>query len=71
MKIQVIFFKTKNFICSNITKTFLISVYIGNKFDELITNYFKEVMRLYIIIYVIKDNLELKSTKTILNPIKL
>lgn len=71
MKIQVIFFKTKNFICSNITKTFLISIYIGNKFDELITNYFKEVMRLYIIVYVIKDNLELKSTKTILNPIKL
>lgn len=54
-----------------VTKTFLISVYIGNKFDELITNYFKEVMRLYIIVYVIKDNLELKSTKTILNPIKL
>lgn len=71
MKIQVIFFKTKSFICSNITKTFLISVYIGNKFNELITNYFKEVMRLYIIVYVIKDNLELKSTKTILNPIKL
>lgn len=54
-----------------VTKTFLISVYIGNKFDELITNYFKEVMRLYIIVYVIKDNLELRSTKTILNPIKL
>lgn len=54
-----------------VTKTFLISVYIGNKFDELITNYFKEVMRLYIIVYVIKDNLELKSIKTILNPIKL
>lgn len=46
-----------------VTKTFLISVYIRNKFDELITNYFKEVMRLYTIVYVNKRQFRIKKHK--------
>lgn len=35
-----------------VTKTFLISIHIENIFDDLITNYFKEIMKLYILKFI-------------------